>query len=150
MKRIIALASLLLLLADGAALANPDYSEMHQAFTNYFVSLDAILNTLPSINSATGTVQVIDAWSKANEKLSVAGEHFAANYPEVYRLPTPPPEFVATFGKVMRVKTDYAAVPAGVGKLVNEFGSVPEVQESLKRFRKSLDKVALLGSPPKK
>jgi hypothetical protein len=130
--------------------AKPNYSVMSQAFTNYFASLDAIMKTLPSVNSATGTVQAIDAWSLANETLCVAGERFAANYPEIYREPEPPPELVAIFGRMEELKTRYVPLSAGIGRLAYEFSAVPEVQETLKRFEKTIGRIEKLGRPPGK
>jgi hypothetical protein len=128
----------------------PDYSEMNQAFTNYFVSLDAIVNALPSANSATGTVQIIDAWTLANETLCAAGERFAANYPAVYRQPEPPREFLVTFGEVERFKTRYAGLMDVFGRLGRQFIDVPEVQEAVNRFKKSTDRIDRLSKPLKK
>ena len=150
MKRIISFLSLLLLLSEGTALAKPDYSEFSQAFTNFFTSLDAILKALPSVTNASGTVEIIDAWSLANETFCAAGERFVAKHPEVFNQREPPPEFVELFGRMERLKTHYDAVPAGVGKLMRRFGAVPEVQEAVKRFKKSIDRVDNLGRPPKK
>jgi len=118
----------------------PDYSELSQAFTNFFASLDVVMKALPSVNSATGTVQVIDAWSLANQKLYEARERFRARYPEVYAQPDPPPELLAIVGRLERLKGDYAPLSTGVGKLVGQFGADPEVQEAAKRMTKAIDR----------
>lgn len=149
MKRIIFLLPLLLLLTEGTALAKPDYSELNQAFTNFFAALDAIAEALPSVNNASGTVQVIDAWSRANETLCAVMERFAAKHPEVYGEREPPPELTAVFAKMDRLKTHYTAVSENVGKLARRFSAAPEVQEAIKRFRASIDRVANLVRRPK-
>jgi hypothetical protein len=150
MKRIIAFASLLLLFTYGTSLANSDYSELNDSFTKFFASLDVIVKELPSVNSAAGTVKIIDSWSLANESLCTAGEQFVAKHPEIYSQPQPPPEFIETFGRLKRLKTDYAAIPEGVGKLGNQFSVDPEVQNAMKRFKKSLDRLSGIGRPPQK
>jgi len=118
---------------------------MNQALTNYCASFDAIAKMLPSITNATGTVQVVNAWSAANETIGAADQRFIAKYPEVLRLTALPAEIAASYGRLTQLKIDYAAVPAGVRRLTNQFKDSPEVQEAITRFRKSLDIVGKVG-----
>jgi hypothetical protein len=130
--------------------AAPDYAGLNQAVTNYFASLDKIAKKLPTVDTAPGTAELVNEWALANEIFADAGEQFAAKNPEVIKLPEPPPEFAAAFGRLSRLKTDYAPLPAGVGALIKRFHDDPDVANAYQRFLISLARVQRAGSLPKK
>ena len=131
-------------------LAAPDYSGLNQAVTNYFTALDIIARKLPTADTAARAAELIDEWSLANEIFAHAGEQFVTKNPELLDLPARPPGFIAAFGRLSRLKLDYPTLPAGVSELIKRFHDDPEVARAFARFQKSLVRVQLAGSPPKK
>jgi hypothetical protein len=126
-------------------LAAPDYAGLKQAVTNYFASLDAINKKLPSVNSAEGTTDTINAWALANEIFADATEKFAAQNPEIRGQAKPPAEFVAVISQLDKLNTTYPKLAASVGKLGQQFQDDPEVKRALLRFQKSLIRLHISG-----
>jgi hypothetical protein len=130
--------------------AAPDYASLNQAVTNYFAALDGVAKQFSTVDTAAGTAELIGAWALANEIFSNAGERFAADNPELFTQAQPPPEFAAAYGRLSRLKTDYAALPANVGALVARFQDDPGVAKAFERFKKSLIRVQHAGALRKK
>lgn len=132
------------LVAVGASLqAAPDFSPLNEGVDQFFKAMDEIVKRLPGVDDAAGTAGLVNRWAEANENFAAVGEKFEAANPGVIN--QNPPELAAALGRLQRMKTDYAAVPAGVGPLMKRFQSEPQVLEAIQRFKKSIDRVQVLS-----
>ena len=105
---------------------------------------------MPAVNTATGTVRVINAWALANDRFGAALERFVAQHPELNNQPQPPAEFVGVMQRLSRLKIDYADLSKGLGALVKQFGEDAEVKAALAKFQQSLMRFGKAGAPPRK
>jgi len=146
MKAFVSLLALVVAFQALPVSAEPDYTGLNQAVTNYFAALDVIVKKLPSVDSAAGTAEMINAWALANEIFATAAEDFAAKNPELRSQPQPPKELADAFGRLNRLKTDYPSLPKGLGALGERFKDHVEVLTALERFQKSLIRLHVSGS----
>jgi len=143
-------SAVVILSAVSPLIAAPDYAALNQVVSNYFAALDVLMKQVPTVDTASGTADVINAWSLANEIFANAGERFTEENPDVLTQTQPPSEFAAAFSRLSRLKTDYAPLPAKVGVLVHRFHDDPDVSTAFERFQKSLVRVQHAGEPKKK
>jgi hypothetical protein len=128
--------------------AGPDFSELNKAVDDLFATMDVLAKKVPTVETAEGTAEVLNMWATANEKFAATGKRFADANAEILKQPTPPAEFLAAYGRLSRLKTDYASVPTGVTALLGRFHDDPAVIEALQHFQKSLAMVQKANSPP--
>lgn len=141
------LACLTLLLAAKAS-AEPDYTDLKRAVTNFFAVMDRLVEEVPKAKDADGAAKVIDSWTTANNCVSDAGEAFLRKNPAIVKESKPPPEFAEYIMRCTTLKTNYVSVAAGVGTLIKQFGTDAKVAAAVSRFQRSmqqLDKLAKLG-----
>jgi hypothetical protein len=138
----------LTLLPASKASAEPDYTELRKAVTNFFVVMDRLVDEVPKAKDADAAVKAIDAWATANNGVSDAAEAFLRKNPAIDRDLKPPPEFAECIIRCTTLKTNYVSVAAGVGTLIKQFGTDQKVAVAVSRFQRSvqqLDKLAKMG-----
>ena len=147
-KAVVSVLTCLTLLLATKASAEPDFSGLRKATTNFFAVMDRLVEEVPKATNADNAAKVIESWATANDSAADAGETFLQNNPAIAAQSKPPPEFVDCFSLCTMLRTNYASVTGGVGTLIKQFGAHPKVAAAVHRFQRSverLDRLVKLG-----
>lgn len=123
------------LIASPAMAADPDYSGLKKAISDFTTALDTLETRLPKIDNAHNTAQTFDDIANVSKEVFDAMTDFARKYPEAARAQQVPPELATEMAGLENAKKKFTVLQNGLGALGRRFASDPEVAAALARFK---------------